>query len=365
MLETIVAILIVSAIAAALAAVLVVADRFVSNYGECRIVINDDQTLTVQGGNSLLETLSQNKIFIPSACGGRGTCAYCKLTVLEGGGPLLPTEEPYLDNNERKESVRLSCQVKVREDLRIQIPEELFRIKEFQCECERITDLTHDIKEFGFQLKDPDSISFTPGQYVQLFSPSYEGNEEVYRAYSVSSDPAAKGVVELVVRLVPGGICTTWCFEHLHEGDPVKINGPYGDFYLRDTDAPMIMIAGGSGMAPIKCILHSMQNSGNAREAVYFFGANRTDELFYVDLMRRFEKELPNFKFVPVVAKPEEGSNWDGETGLVTGAVLKSIKDASRHEAYLCGSPGMIKASIVVLTKLGMSEEKIYYDAFS
>jgi Na+-transporting NADH:ubiquinone oxidoreductase subunit F len=356
--------LIISGIAAALALVLVLADRFVSNYGECDITINGDTTITVDGGSSLLESLTANKIFIPSACGGGGTCAYCKVKVLEGGGQLLPIEEPYLDEEERKQEVRLSCQVKVRNPLRIEIPEELFNVKEYVCECTRIRDLTHDIKEFRFRLQDPAAMAYTPGQYVQLLAPPYNDNEEVYRAYSISSDPLAAGLIELVIRLVPGGICTTWCFEHLKETDAVKLNGPYGDFHLSDTGAPLLFVAGGSGMAPVKCILHQMQSEGNRREAVYFFGANRVDELFYLEEMAELEESLPNFGFVPVVANPEEGAKWSGESGLVTEALERCVTDASKHEAYLCGSPGMIDAASKVLLKLGMDESKIYYDKF-
>ena len=364
MVEALAAVLIVSAIAAGLAAVLVVAGRTISNYGECAIAINDDRVLNVQGGDSLLGSLIQNKLFIPSACGGRGTCGTCKVKVLEGGGALLPTEEPYLEAKERETGVRLSCQIKVRNDLRIEIPEHLFSVKEFAARCERIRELTADIREFRFALAESATIKYTPGQYVQLRSPVYDGNDEVYRAYSISSDPADTKAIDLVVRLVPGGICTTWCFGHLKENDTVLFNGPYGEFRLSDTQAPIIFIAGGSGMAPIKCILHQMKNMSIDREAVYYFGANRVDELFYLDEMRAFEAAVPNYRFVPVVRNPDPADNWTGETGLVTDAVLRHVKDASKHEAYLCGSPGMIKASILVLKQQGMPEENIYYDSF-
>jgi Na+-transporting NADH:ubiquinone oxidoreductase subunit F len=364
MVEAFLAVLVVSAIAAALAAALVAAGRTLANYGECAITINDDRVLRVQGGASLLETLSRNKTFVPSACGGRGTCGYCKVTVLAGGGAMLPTEEPYLDAGERDAGVRLSCQVKVRNDLRIRIPERLFRVQEFTARCERIRQLTHDIREFRFSLMEPAAIAYTPGQYVQLKSPAYGSNEEVYRAYSISSDPADAKAVELVIRLVPGGICTTWCFEHLKEGDTVAFNGPYGEFHISDTQAPMIFIAGGSGMAPIKCMLHHMRNTPIRRDAVYFFGANRVNELFYLDEMRTSEQTLTNFRFVPVVRAPEPADNWTGETGLVTDAVRREIRNASGYEAYLCGGPGMIKASILVLTQLGMPQENIFYDSF-
>ena len=364
MVISVLTILAVSAIGAALAALLVVADRVIANYGECTVTINKDKSFAVKGGCSLLEALVGEKIFIPSACGGRATCGYCKVKVLDGAGPLLPTEEPYLSPDERKDNVRLSCQVKVRNDLAIQIPEELFNVQEFSCTIEKITQLTHDIREFRFKLDQPDSISYTPGQYVQLLSPAYEkSSEEVYRAYSVSSDPSNKGALELIVRLVPGGICTTYYFDYVKEGDQVKLNGPYGEFRLSDTDAPIIMIAGGSGMAPMKCLLHQMKNNRIARKATYFFGANKVSELFMLETMKEFEQSVPDFKFVPVVAQPE--TDWDGDTGLVTEAVARHCPDLNGYEAYLCGSPGMIDACIAVLTKTGIPEENIYFDKFS
>jgi Na+-transporting NADH:ubiquinone oxidoreductase subunit F len=252
----------------------------------------------------------------------------------------------------------------VRNDLAVTIPEELLSVREFTATVARITQLTHDIREFRFALVDPPAIELIAGQYVQLLSPVYpKSDEEIYRAYSVSSDPADPTAIELIIRLVPGGICTTYCFEYLKEGDRIMFNGPYGEFRMAPTDAPMIMIAGGSGMAPIKCILHHMQNIGSTRPATFFFGANKVAELFHVELMRTFEQRLPHFSFVPVVAQPE--TDWQGETGLVTQAVERACSDLTRHEAYLCGSPGMIDASIAVLTRLGMPRDNIFFDAFA
>lgn len=365
-LSILIAVFVVSSIGGVLAAVLVVSEHYLANYGPCQVTINKDKQLTVQGGKSLLSVLAEEKIFIPSACGGRGTCGLCKLKVLEGGGTLLPTEEPYLDKQERESNVRLSCQVKVRNDMQIEVPAELLAIQEYACRCAKIVDLTHDIKLFRFELVEPATMDYIPGQYVQLRAPAYEkSTREVYRAYSIASDPAEKSIIDLIIRLVPGGICTTYCFEYLKEGDEVKINGPYGDFRLSETQAPIVFIAGGSGMAPIKCILHQMKNTANKRTAVYYFGANRVDELFLTDQMRRLESELAAFRYVPVVARPEEGQAWDGQTGLVTEAVQQEVKNAAESEAYLCGSPGMIDASIEVLVELGMKEEKIFYDKFA
>ena len=361
-----ISVLVVSVIAAALALLLVIAEYFFANYGECTLTINDEKNVTVTGGDSLLSTLSNQKIFIPSACGGKGTCGLCKVKVLDGAGPLLPTEEPYLDKNEIKSNVRLSCQVKIRNDLKIHIPEEIFNIREYNCICEDIRDLTDDIKLFRFKLTEPPEIKYVPGQFMQLLTPPYGKNkEEVYRAYSIASDPAEKNIIDFIIRLVPGGICTTYCFEYLKTGDAVKMNGPYGEFRLTDTNAEMIWIAGGSGMAPFVSMLHQMKNSNNQRKVTYYFGANNVRELFLLDEMKQFEKDLPNFKFVPVVYKPDKDKTWDGQTGLVTEAVGRNNKSLSDTEGYLCGSPGLIDASEKVLMKLGMSEENIFYDKFA
>lgn len=363
---TLIAVLVVSLIAAALATLLAISEYYLADYGPCKLTINDDKEITVQGGSSVLTSLVQEKIFIPSACGGRGTCGLCKLKVLEGAGPLLPTEEPFLDQAERDSNVRLSCQVKVRNDLRLEVPRDLLAIQEYTCRCTKIVDLTHDIRLFRFELIEPDVMEYIPGQYVQLLTPAYgKSRDEVYRAYSIASNPAEQSVIELIIRLVPGGICTTYCFEHLKEGDEVRINGPYGDFRLSETEAPIVYIAGGSGMAPIKCMLHHMQNTANQRQAVYFFGANSPDELFLGEEMQQFEKDLADYRYVPVVARPPEGNKWDGETGLVTEAVQRGLKDASQYEAYLCGSPGMIDAAIEVLKGLGVIEANIFYDKFA
>jgi Na+-transporting NADH:ubiquinone oxidoreductase subunit F len=364
-LEILVAVAVVSSIGTVLAALLSICEHFLANYGPCQININDERNYTVNGGKDLLSMLIAEKIFIPSACGGRGTCGLCKLKVLEGAGPLLPTELPYLSKEETESNVRLSCQVKVRNDLSIEIPPELFDVREYICTCTDIMDLTYDMKQFRFELVEPKQIDYIPGQYIQLFTPIYKkGIEEVYRAYSISSDPVEKNSIETIIRLVPGGICTTYCFEYLKVGDEIKFNGPYGDFQLSETDAPIVFIAGGSGMAPIKCILHYMKNTNNNRKATYYFGANKVNELFLVDQMKDFESDLADFKFVPVVANPQENENWEGETGLVTEAVQKTLTNASECEAYLCGSPGMIDAATKILIDLGMREESIFFDKF-
>ncbi|MGI6538974.1 MAG: NADH:ubiquinone reductase (Na(+)-transporting) subunit F [Caldicoprobacterales bacterium] len=356
---------IISGMGVLLAAVLTLAERFLLNYGICKIIINKDREIEVKGGNHLLGSLIQNDIFIPSACGGRGSCGLCKVKVLSGGGPLLPTETPYLTKEEQENNVRLSCQVKVREDIEIEIPEELFNIREYTTRVEKIEELTHDIKTLTLRFLNGEEMDFRPGQYVQIKVPKYGKNtEEVYRAYSIASSASRKDSIQLIIRRVPEGICTTYIFDYLKEGDLLDLNGAYGDFYLRDTDREIIYIAGGSGLAPIKSMLHQMEEEGISRKATFFFGCVGKRDLYYIDEMKAFEGKIPNFKFVPALSGAGENEGWDGETGLITEVVDRYIKDGSNMEAYLCGSPGMIDACIKVLYNKGVTDDRIFYDKF-
>lgn len=352
---------------AALAALLLLAERVLVNYGPCTIDVNDGaRRLQVQGGETLLAALMGEGIFIPSACGGRGTCAYCKLKILEGGGPPAPTEEALLTPAEIADRVRISCQVKVRSDLAVAVPAELFLVRQYRGVVERIRDLTHDIKELRIRLAEPETISFTPGQYVQLEAPPYGDNPDpVLRAYSISSTPGDDRAVELIVRLVPGGICTTWVFTMLAEGDEVVFSGPYGQFRLSETDREMVWIAGGSGMAPFWSIARHMREQGIDRKVTYFFGAVRRDGLFLVDEFRELEREMPSFRFLPALSAPEESDHWDGERGLITEVVARHVDGGDSKEGYLCGSAGMIDAAVKVLEEKGIPEDRIYYDKFT
>ena len=360
------AVAVICAINTALAILLLIAEALIVDTGECRITINGEKELTVNGGRSLLATLKDEKIFIPSACGGRGSCGLCKVAVREGAGPLLPTETPWLTPEERKAGIRLSCQVKVRRDLSIKIPDELFSVRQYSTKVEDITDLTHDIKQVTLKLLDPPEIAFKAGQFIQIEVPPYALTDEpVYRAYSISSDPAEKDRIELEIRYVPNGICTTYVHKRLKAGDTVTLNGPYGEFGLSDSDSEIICIAGGSGMAPIKSVLLEMARAANPRRCRYFFGARSGRDLFLADLMRSLEKKLPNFSFIPALSSPQPEDRWDGETGMVTEVVGRHVKDASRAEAYLCGSPLMIDACVKLLREKGMPEDKIFYDKFA
>jgi len=358
--------LLVGVLCAVLAALLLVAERLLVNYGPCKIDINaGTRVFEVKGGRSLLASLIAEEVYIPSACGGRGTCAYCKVKAIEGAGPVAPTETALLTEAEVADGVRLSCQVKVRNDMAISIPPEILSVREFRAEVESMRDLTRDIKLLRLRLIEPETIDFTPGQYVQLMAPAYgDSPEPVYRAYSIASPPSDEGHIELIIRLAPGGICTTWIFTLLKEGDEVRFNGPYGEFRMTDTDAPMVWIAGGSGMAPFWSMIRHMHEHGDGRQCTYFFGAVAERDLFLVDELRAIENDLPSFRFVPALSGSDV-NGWQGEKGLITDVVGRNIGSGDGLEGYLCGSAGMINASVNVLTDKGIPETAIYYDKFT
>ncbi|MFN3692111.1 MAG: NADH:ubiquinone reductase (Na(+)-transporting) subunit F, partial [Fervidobacterium sp.] len=347
--------IVVSLVSGGLALVISIIDGIVNNYGEVNIDINEGKrVLKVKGGTPLLQTLSSQGIFVPSACGGRGSCGACKVKVLSDVGPHLPTELPYMSKEEINSNIRLACQIKLKKDIAIQLPEELFNIRKFKGIVESLKDVTYDIKELKIRLVDPNEINFKAGQYVQLVVPPYEKiKESTQRAYSISSSPIDKDHVELLIRLVPGGIATTYVHKYMKEGEIVEIVGPFGEFYMRDTNADMIMVAGGSGMAPIKSIIFDMWERGiTDRNVWYFFGARRFKDLYYVEMFRELESKWKNFHFVPALSEPAPEDNWQGETGLITNVLEKYlstiIPSSTSKEGYLCGSPGMINACVTV-----------------
>ena len=344
---------------------LLAAESYFLDYGECEIRVNDEKVFKVPGGRSLLGTLGDQKLFLPSACGGRGSCGVCKCRVIEGGGPLLPTETPYLSDDERKNQVRLSCQVKVKQNIRIQVPEELLSVKDFLTTVTGITDLTHDIKGLRFTLPEGESVSFKAGQFMNFVAPAYgDVSEPVARAYSIASGPADKTALELIIRYVPEGMCTTYVFKHLKADERIQLIGPFGEFFLRDTDREIIFIAGGSGLAPIRSIVLDMINKGiTHRPAAFFFGAVRLKDLYYVDEFQAIAAAHPWFRFIPALSGPETEHSF--ERGIITDVVARHYTTLDNHEAYLCGSPGMINACVKVLTDKGLPETLVYYDKFS
>ncbi len=364
--EVLLAVGIVVALSCFLAILLIVAEAVLLDYGECTITINDEEDKKVEGGRSLLSSLQEHEIFIPSACGGRGSCGLCKVKVVEGGGPLLPTETPHLTGEEVKGNVRLCCQVKVRSNIRIVLPEEILSLRQY---------LDHGREDRGPELRhapdplklvDPPEMEFRPGQYIQLETPAYGMTPEpVYRAYSIASSATDPTALELVMRRVPQGICTTYCFEVMKEGDPATINGPYGEFYLRETDAEIIFIAGGSGIAPIRSMLYQMAERRIGRKATFYYGANDLRDLYMVDDMKAFEEKVPDFTYVPCIAAEEPDDVWEGERGLVTHVLERHVESCAQQEVYLCGSPAMIDAVVKLLGEKGLTPDRTFYDKFA
>lgn len=356
---------VLTALSGLLAVILVLAERIFNNYGQCKIGINGKREIEVKGGNNLLASLGEKQIFLPSACGGRGSCGACKCKVTQGGGPLLPTEKPFLSQAELADGIRLSCQVKVKSDLAIQIPDSIFNIRKFDATVAEIVDYTYDIKGITFKLISGETVDFKAGQYVQLLTEPYaKMKQRVSRAYSISSKPEDRDSLQLIIRLVPEGICTTWVHNYLKVGDKVSFTGPYGDFYLRDTQADIFFVAGGSGKAPIKSMLEHLQVVGTTRRMSYFFGARGLRDLYLTEEMFSFEKTFSDFSYIPVLSHAAPEDNWTGRTGYVMPYFQERLRDPANTEAYLCGSPGMIDAVIKGLTALGIPKDKIYFDSF-
>ena len=351
---------VVNAILLAVAILLLLAERFLVTYGECSLLLNGEKNFNVMGGDNVLKYLNAHRIFIPSACGGKATCGFCKIKVLSGGGDILPTEEVYVDKKEKEEGMRLACQVKVKKDVEIFIPEYLLGAEEFNSRVFDLYLLTHDIKMVRLKIMG-NKINFKPGQYVQFKIP---GTDE-YRAYSVASSPSITDSVDLAIRVVPGGLCSAYIHKVLAKGDEATFTGPFGDFYLREeSDKDIIAIAGGCGMAPIRSILHYMAEKGMKRKFYYFFGARTTKDLYFTKELRKIESKFSNFKYIPALSEPSPEDKWDGEVGFVTQVAEKYLDDSRPKEAYLCGPPPMIDAAAKVLSRKGVQPDDIYYDKF-
>jgi Na+-transporting NADH:ubiquinone oxidoreductase subunit F len=341
--------------------VLTVFELVFLRYGDCTLTINKKKQLKVRGGQYLLQALAAEKIFIPSACGGKATCGHCKVRVLQGGGPILPTEEIFITGEQKAAGYRLACQVKLKEDLELAIPEYILQTKEFSAVVETRTAVTHDIVEITLLLREPANISFYPGQYMQFLVP---GTDE-FRAYSIASPPSMSPRITLLVRLVPGGLCSTYIHEVLAVNDPVTLTGPYGEFFLQqDSTRNIICVAGGCGMAPIRSILQHQVEKGMPRPFLFFFGARTQKDLFYTEYLRGLEKKFPNFQYIPALSDTDETGTWEGETGLITEVVARHLTDGGNFEAYMCGPPPMIDAATVVLKQKGIDETRIYFDKF-
>ena len=377
--------------------------------GPVKVTINDDKELEANAGGTLLNTLAENGIYLPSACGGGGTCAVCKCQVLDGAGDILPTEIGYFTRKEVQDKWRLSCQVKVKQDLKIQIPKEIFGIKKWECEVVSNDNVATFIKEFVVKLPEGEELDFQSGGYIQIDVPACEVDfkdieveekfrgdwdklkmwdlkmrnpEHIFRAYSMANHPAEGNIIKLNIRIatppwdneknqfmkVNPGICSSYVFAR-KPGDKVTISGPYGDFFIKDSDKEMLYIGGGAGMAPLRShIFHLFHTLKTNRKVSYWYGARSKREVFYEDEFRKIEKEFPNFEFNIALSEPLPEDNWDGYTGFIHQVVLDNY--LSKHEEpeeveyYLCGPPIMNESVLKMLDNLGVPEENIDLDDF-
>ncbi|MFL2726508.1 MAG: NADH:ubiquinone reductase (Na(+)-transporting) subunit F [Gammaproteobacteria bacterium] len=379
--------------------------RLVST-GSVNIEINDDpaNTITVPAGSKLLQTLAENKIFLSSACGGGGTCSQCKCLVMDGGGSILPTEESHFTSKEQNEGWRLSCQVAVKNDLKIKIPDEVFGVKEWECEVVSNDNVATFIKELILKLPEGEEVNFKAGGYVQLEAPAYKdlsykvfdvdneyhsdwdkfkiwdnvanNDEPIIRAYSMANYPQEKGVLKFNIRIaspppgsdVPPGLMSSWVF-NLRAGDKVRVFGPFGEFFARKTDAEMVFVGGGAGMAPMRAhIFDQLLRINTNRKITFWYGARSLREMFYVDEFDKLQEDNENFNWHVALSDPLPEDDWSGETGFIHQVLLdnylKSHPAPEDCEYYLCGPPMMNKAVIDMLINLGVEPENIMLDDF-
>lgn len=374
--------------------------------GNVQIIINDDPTkaLTTKAGRTLLNTLAENQLFIPSACGGKGTCGVCKVHVKSGGGTLLPTEESHISRGEAREGCRLSCQVKVKEDMQIELEPEVFSVQKWECTVRSNHNVATFIKELILELPKGETVPFKAGGYIQIEAPPHIANykdfivedeyrgdwdkfnlwqyvskvdEEVMRAYSMANYPEEEGIIMLNVRIAspppnkpdaPPGQMSSYIFD-LKPGDKVTISGPYGEFFAKDTDAEMVFVGGGAGMAPMRShIFDQFKRLNTKRKVTFWYGARSLREAFYVDHFDKIQEENPNFEWHLALSDPIPEDNWKGYTGFIHQVLynnyLKDHPSPEDCEFYMCGPPMMNQAVINMLLDLGVEPENIMLDDF-
>lgn len=377
--------------------------------GKVVITINDDHedALSVSAGRSLLSTLSDEKIFIPSACGGVGTCGMCKCRITEGGGQVLPTELNHISRSEVKQDVRLSCQVKVREAMNIYVPEEIFNIRQWECIVRSNRSVATFIRELVLELPEKEKLEFKAGGYIQIDIPEYReipfsdfeigkeyrddwdrfnmwelasrNDQETFRAYSMANHPAEGNIIILNVRIAtppadlmksaPPGVGSSYIF-NLKPGDKVRVSGPYGEFFIRDSQREMVYIGGGAGMAPMRShIFHLFKTLKTGRKVSFWYGARSRKEMFYDEEFKAIAREFPNFSYHVALSNPLPGDNWEGFTGFIHNVLyenyLEDHEEPEEIEYYMCGPPVMIAAVEKMLYNLGVEKEMIAYDEFS
>ncbi len=392
-----------------LVGMLLFAKSKLTSSGLVKITINDKDVIEVEQGSTLLSTLGNQKILLPSACGGGGTCAMCRLQVPEGGGSILPTETGYFTRKEQQNNWRLACQVKVKNDLKIEIPHEIMGIKKWECTVVSNHGQATYIKEFVVKLPEGETLDFRSGGYIQIDVPKIDVNfkdmeieeiyrpdwdkynlwdlkmsnpEPTYRAYSMANHPAEGNIVMLNIRIatppwdrakngwmnVNPGICSSFIFSR-KPGDKVMVSGPYGEFFIKDTQNEMMFIGGGAGMAPMRShIFDQFHTQRTSRKATFWYGARSFREVFYEDHFRKIEDEFPNFKFTIGLSEPLPEDNWTGSTGFIHQIIFDNyLKDHDAPEDieyYLCGPPMMNSAVENMLINLGVPKENIMFDDF-
>ena len=400
-------ILVFSVIILVLVTMLGFAEKKLLPQGDARILINGDEekSPTVKPGGSLLSSLASQNVFIPSACGGGGTCSQCKCQVINGGGDILPTEVSHFSRSEIKDNYRLACQVKVKGDLEVKIPDEIFSIKKWECTVKSNENVATFIKELVLELPKGENLDFQSGGYIQIDIPKYElkysdfdveeeyredwdkfkmwdlvaknDNPDEFRAYSMANHPAEGNIVMLNVRIAhpppqkwdaPPGIASSFIF-NLKPGDKVNISGPYGDFFIKDTDREMVYIGGGAGMAPLRShLFHLFHTLKTGRKVSYWYGARSKREMFYDDHFKAIEKKFPNFSYNVALSDPMEEDNWKGYTGFIHQVVLENYlskhEDPTEIEYYMCGPPMMNSAVSTMLYDLGVEDDMIDFDDF-
>ncbi len=379
--------------------------------GDVKLTINEDKEFEVPAGQNLLNTLGNEKIFIPSACGGQGTCGMCKVQIPDGGGEILPTEEGFFSRKQQKDKWRLACQVKVKEPLKINIPEEILGVKKWECEVVSNNNVATFIKEFVVKLPEGETLNFKSGGYIQVDVPKYsadfskdfdigeeyredwdkfkmwdlkiDNKEETFRAYSMANHPAEGNIVMLNIRIatppwdkaingwknVPPGVCSSYVFSR-KPGDKVTISGPYGEFFLRKTKNEKMFIGGGAGMAPMRSHLFHLFHTEQNRDlnVTFWYGARSKKEIFYQSDFDGIKEKFDNFDYTIALSAPLEEDNWTGKTGFIHQVIydeyLSKHEEPEDIEYYLCGPPMMIDAIKKMLYDLGVPDENVMFDDF-
>jgi Na+-transporting NADH:ubiquinone oxidoreductase subunit F len=390
----------------ALVALLLTARRRLVPSGEVTVTINDDpaKALKVAAGDTLLGTLASRKIFIPSACGGKGACGVCEVIVKSGGGALLPTETGFINRGEARRGCRLACQVKVKRDMQIEIAPEVFSVRKWTCRVVSNRNVATFIKELKLALPEGEEVPFRAGGYVQLecpahslefgtfdIEPEYRADwdkfdlwrfksvlaEPIERAYSMANYPLEKGILLFTIRIafppgyrtdIPPGIMSSWVFD-LKPGDAITVSGPYGEFFARDTDKEMCFIGGGAGMAPMRShIFDQLKRLHTSRKMTFWYGARSLKEAFYIDEFDALAAANPNFAWHLALSEPLPEDQWTGPTGFIHNVLhdryLRDHPAPEDIEYYMCGPGVMNKAVIQMLQSLGVDRENIMLDDF-